>query len=842
MSNNIDNKNFNEIVKNGQIRIPKIQRDYAQGRKQKDVNEIRASFVRSLLLVVMGKRDKALLDFVYGSERNNAFEPLDGQQRLTTIFLLHWVLGVKLEKDGESVLTYETRNTSAAFCKELIKHEAFLFIEEARQKTEQSKRIAEEEKTKSEKKQDKSLLKAHVYSPAEIIQARDWFQWAWKFDPTINSMLVMIDTISAQIDWSLDLDTCRKRLNNITFNHLDLGELGMSDELFIKMNARGKLLSDFDKLKSTLEEEIQLQQKELTTDGSKPLADSSIEEDWRKYMDGKWIDLFWQKFGSPIIKDPINADNDKVQLDAAKASEYRMKIFLLRMMAIQLFTKHPENEELYEATYQLKAISLDNLFLAYQNQLINWRSEEKKEIPDNLITIDFRELIDDINIWLVPNGSGLYKDITSLLPQETNFESKSDDTYFDRFTADVIGNDAMAVIFAMIQFIKKFSYDKDSKAWLKNFCDWMRITRNIFTNDNNTDRIDKRKLEANAFDGVLNIVADLVKFVDNTDAIFSDDCAVLKFISQVETYQGVDNQSLEEEKIKVKLRLKEEIITDSNGIIISWNTAIDKAERNLYLWGQVRCLLYWSFIENSYNLKLFNSYSDNLNSWIDLDKKWSDQELFYRAMLCINPTCWEENNRLYEFNHDRDNSIKRCLRDKPDYGKHIKQFVDTWLNWNRKATFKDFCNYIIETTKSVGWVKFYKQYPRLIWESWRKRFFIDRGHVIFAQQKTQDSHCFDPILLYLRELFTELFCINKVWVPNVEMKFCDSKSDEGHAIFLTIGERFINVKWGENSGEYIIETDGTPHSSTDVEDVAISVSNMIYECKANLDIATKAQN
>ena len=90
MSDNIDKMCFVDLIKKGKIRIPQIQRDYAQGRKNKEVKEIRNHFVRSLLLVVTGKKAETQLDFVYGSDRKNAFEPLDGQQRLTTLFILHW--------------------------------------------------------------------------------------------------------------------------------------------------------------------------------------------------------------------------------------------------------------------------------------------------------------------------------------------------------------------------------------------------------------------------------------------------------------------------------------------------------------------------------------------------------------------------------------------------------------------------------------------------------------------------------------------------------------------------------------------------------------------------------
>jgi len=208
--------NFKElIIKLGQIRIPQIQRDYAQGRRNKMVDEIRENFVRSLLLVVMGKKPETQLDFVYGSDRDGAFEPLDGQQRLTTLFLLHWVLGVDLKSkndNDEPILTYETRNTSKAFCKELITHDAKQFVDEAKSKTEKSKKLAEEEKKKPEEKRDKSLLEPHIYKVSEIIQNRDWFQWAWRFDPTVSSMLVMIDTICEQMDWNLEREKCRPRL------------------------------------------------------------------------------------------------------------------------------------------------------------------------------------------------------------------------------------------------------------------------------------------------------------------------------------------------------------------------------------------------------------------------------------------------------------------------------------------------------------------------------------------------------------------------------------------------------------------------------------------------------
>lgn len=72
------------------VRIPIIQRDYAQGRAS--AYEVRKAFLTALLtyLRAEGTHD---LDFVYGAvSEGQDFLPLDGQQRLTTLFLLHWYL------------------------------------------------------------------------------------------------------------------------------------------------------------------------------------------------------------------------------------------------------------------------------------------------------------------------------------------------------------------------------------------------------------------------------------------------------------------------------------------------------------------------------------------------------------------------------------------------------------------------------------------------------------------------------------------------------------------------------------------------------------------------------
>src|SRR5574344_98236 len=122
------NITFLDLIEQYSICIPKIQRDYAQGREDRKTTEIRESFLEEMIETLTAKENSPLvLDFVYGSTDNkNVFTPLDGQQRLTTLFLLHWYLlptdKTQLLKNeiGIPRFTYETRISSKDFCKQLV--------------------------------------------------------------------------------------------------------------------------------------------------------------------------------------------------------------------------------------------------------------------------------------------------------------------------------------------------------------------------------------------------------------------------------------------------------------------------------------------------------------------------------------------------------------------------------------------------------------------------------------------------------------------------------------------------------------------------------------------------
>ena len=240
------------------IIIPIIQRDYAQGRLSESVNRKRERFLEALKEAVTEK--PITLDFVYGDiNKDGIMTPLDGQQRLTTLFLLHWYAAKKnnINENEYSFLkqfSYETRYSARDFCKYLI---------------------------------DFTPDFNNIISDDIIEQS--WFPLDWKKDPTIHSMLVMLDSINEKFKDVPDLwnKLCNK---SITFYFLPIKDMGLTDELYIKMNSRGKPLTDFEHFKAEFEREIKnLDQK---------YADSIINK-----IDIAWTDMLWTYRGDDNVID-----------------------------------------------------------------------------------------------------------------------------------------------------------------------------------------------------------------------------------------------------------------------------------------------------------------------------------------------------------------------------------------------------------------------------------------------------------------------------------------------------------------------------------------------------------
>lgn len=254
-----------ESVKLKKIIIPIIQRDYAQGRIDPDINRVRQRFLDSLLEAV--ERTPMTLDFVYGDiDEDGIMTPLDGQQRLTTLFLLHWYAAKKenIPADQSAFLEnfgYETRYSARNFCKDLT-----------------------------------GFTPSFIVPVSEEIVDQAWFPLEWKKDPTISSMLVMIDAIHDKFS-SVDDLWGKLKGGSITFYFLPIKDMGLTDELYIKMNSRGKPLTRFEHFKAEMERSFRA-------------IDETMAKRVIRKIDLDWTDMLWRyrDSGSGTDDDVITDD------------------------------------------------------------------------------------------------------------------------------------------------------------------------------------------------------------------------------------------------------------------------------------------------------------------------------------------------------------------------------------------------------------------------------------------------------------------------------------------------------------------------------------------------------
>ena len=251
--------------------IPIIQRDYAQGRSDERSKEIRKTFLGSLIAAVENYPQKNIeLDFVYGKRNKNKVYLLDGQQRITTLYLLHWYLAQCLQKPSllkDVALSYCVRQYADEFTKK-ISNESILI--------------------------DFSSI-----IPSQAICNCTWFFDAWKHDPTVKGMLNTLDTIHELLkDKKISKERYWQPLEEkaVTFYWLDLEEHQLTDELYLKMNARGKQLSNFENFKASLV-------KRIADNGWEENTNTTEKESFSFKMDTIYTDLFWEYRGEVNVID-----------------------------------------------------------------------------------------------------------------------------------------------------------------------------------------------------------------------------------------------------------------------------------------------------------------------------------------------------------------------------------------------------------------------------------------------------------------------------------------------------------------------------------------------------------
>ena len=390
------------------IVIPTIQRDYAQGRKNDPkIAQIRKTFLQALVQSLT-EHHELELDFVYGSLNQKSLELLDGQQRLTTLFLLHCYLvnknkvnirEIDVIKERLQKFSYQTRTSSKMFISQLI------------------------EKLVDMEWGDK---------PSVSIENEAWFLAVWSKDPTIISILTMLDELDSLLGSKTEdeLEKLWVSLSShsvLNFYLLPMNEFSLTDELYIKMNARGVQLTEFENFKAWLqgflENKMDISKanaffQSIDTTWTDLIWTASNNKDWNKSFDASFIHLFkicllceHQKYLSENQKSDYTDEKDSDSL----VSRLRLNLFISQKEYMDLFSTEVSN-------------MIDNLTalldfaVAHQNQynifkILSADKPSYEEQANFATTYYFTKYIQNveqfedwnrISGWLVKNAKGYY--------------------------------------------------------------------------------------------------------------------------------------------------------------------------------------------------------------------------------------------------------------------------------------------------------------------------------------------------------------------------------------------------------------------------------------------------
>lgn len=778
------------------IRIPKIQRDYAEGRSTEMIERKRLSLLNDMIEVVYGVRTDLSFDFVYGYmiddsgivsikewndydvHPNVAFEPLDGQQRLTTLFLFYWFFGreEELRKDSHSLFIYETRDTSEEFCHWLVNQNAYSLIKDWRDRISEiiSQNKENEKKWKNESDIDYITIRLRfplkkIPTLFEYMQQLDDFNWDWHDDPNIHSMITVIESIENCLreqgrDYQVGI-TQNRRLDDITFMLLDDLDCD-GDRLFEKMNARGKALTSFEILKSSLEEEMELQ--------GLPQDNEQFTSEWREAVDGKWIDFCWDK--SNLSDDP--------KLDEIRTVETKLERLLVRLAGKSFFKEDIHGSEvkgdainyaarLRESIYKRGAIN-DVI-----NRYIEYARHERSVGFTEFSKLDFSSIYCDIEHLLYKEGNK-WHDASELLPQLNRHNSR---TLLEEFLDEFPTHDTRVMIYAMLEYLKiaNASSIAENSVEKKNFIDWMRFIRNIFNSNNKNSRLDSFDDVQSAIEAVDNW---LEEYRHNYRKNSNND--VLQLIAEhIQSHPyGQEHERLNEEKIKADLRMSGTAGVSS----ADWEKSILDAEDNYYLWGQIIAPLSWSKTDLSYDKVMFDQYMERLNLIFNVIQATNSKSLdctpidalIIQAMICRDD--YRHNNKdglgsLGRFNDHRDCSWKQYLR-KPDstsglYGRLFKDLIDEWMKPGKSTlTFREFLEDNIRLKKGSFSKTEWKYYlvnisdPNTLLEilnncvrTNNRYFYTDNnGHAYYFRSDTQRTTIRYEVLTTFLHYETRLHC------------------------------------------------------------------------------------
>lgn len=541
------------ILNEKRIEIPIIQRDYAQGRIGKE--HLRERFLGKMFDVLCGKGGTMTLDFVYGTIENDALYPLDGQQRLTTLWLLHWYIALKSDnlsanKDIFNCFTYETRISSREFCNHLCTIDSNNY------------------KNFKDKNKEKGIV--------EYIRNQTWFYQRYAQDPTVQGMLRTLggtkiedstgndikDGLEEIFGKDTDFQKCWSLLTSeecpIVFVYKEMKDenLPLSDDLYVKMNARGKQLTDFENFKADL--------LDFAPDPDNPHK-KLLGQDIASLMDNAWTDVFWN----------VAKAAEVYQVDAIYFKFIRDYLFAKFIADSSLSASELQDNRFYQDVY--KGNNSNNEYTGFNLYKEVIKADVIKDLKQFFSLWQLSRLADEKlrPLWKVD------KDYFYLIPHYLKLKEGiivSETTQIGR-----------VVSYAVCRYFEiNEEFDE------KHFKDWLYFVWNVAENSNIATE--------DAMIGAIRLMKEL--------SAKSGD--ILTFLA---SYSPISSKFAErqilEERFKARLMLGE------NSAV--WRKKIREAESNIFLKGNISCLLRKDSEEYVADFPMFVQKFNNICKYFDSD-------------------------------------------------------------------------------------------------------------------------------------------------------------------------------------------------------------------------------
>ena len=192
------------------------------------------------------------------------------------------------------------------------------------------------------------------------IENEGWFPMEWINDPTVRGMLTMLDEIQKRF---ADIDDLWNKLDKINFYFRDIEEMKLTDDIYIKMNSRGKPLTDFEHFKAELLKIIRSEN-----------GDETAAKRIGLKIDREWTDLLW------IYRDEANlVDNGflnffrMISLILIYKSDHSSSEFDLKddfSLLDRLYKNHPDNVAFLELAFDCM-VNIQNKMLISNSSIIN---------------------------------------------------------------------------------------------------------------------------------------------------------------------------------------------------------------------------------------------------------------------------------------------------------------------------------------------------------------------------------------------------------------------------------------------------------------------------------------